>query len=81
QLSHSNTIKKNLDKLPLVKMFLQRYTESITEYQLRRLTTTCVDLLRGGEPLKKWVVLRQAGLSQERLTADAQTTLDELRLF
>ena len=81
QLSHRNTIKKNLDKLPLVKMFLRRYTETITEYQLRRLTITCAELLRSGEPLKKWVVLRKAGLSQERLTVDTQTTLNELRLF
>jgi len=81
QLPHSNTIKKNLDKLPLLKMFLRRYTETITEYQLRRLTIACAELLRSGKPLKKWVVLRKAGLSQERLKPDTQTMLNELHLF
>ena len=81
KLQQSSTIEKNLDKLPLVRMFLQRYTETITEYQIRRLTNTCAEMQRQGEPLKKWLVMRKAGLSQERLRPDAQTVLNELQLF
>ena len=81
KLQQSGTIEKNLDKLPLVRMFLQRYTETITEYQIRRLTNTCVEMIRQGEPLKKWLVMRKAGLSQERLRPDVQIVLNELQLF
>jgi hypothetical protein len=81
KLPKSDSIEKNLDKLPLVKMFLLRYTETITEYQLRRLSHVCSELISLGEPLRKWVILRKAGLSKERLTQDAKSVLNELMLF
>ena len=81
KLPKSDSIEKNLDKLPLVKMFLLRYTETITEYQLRRLSHVCSELISLGEPLRKWVILRKAGLSKERLTQDAKSVLNELALF
>lgn len=81
QLNNKSTVEKNLDKLPLVKSFLQRYSETITEYQLRRLSNACIQIYRDTGQLKNWVVLRQARLSKERLTADSQRVLAELRLF
>lgn len=81
QLNNKSTVEKNLDKLPLVKSFLQRYSETITEYQLRRLSNACIQIYRDTGQLKNWVILRQAGLSKERLTADSQRVLAELRLF
>lgn len=80
-LPNRSSIEKNLDKLPLVRMYLQRYTETITEYQLRRLMTTCAEFHKDGVPIKQWVALRNAGLSKERLTADTQRVLNELQLF
>lgn len=81
QLHNKSTIEKNLAKLPLVSMFLERYTETVTEYQLRRLTNTCIALYRETGLLKKWIVLRKSGLSKERLTTDTQKVLSELHLF
>lgn len=80
-LPNRSSVEKNLDKLPLVRTYLQRYTETITEYQLRRLMTTCAEFHKDGVPLKQWVALRNAGLSKERLTADTQRVLNELQLF
>lgn len=80
-LPNSSTIEKNLDKLPLVRMYLQRYTETITEYQLRRLANTCFGLYQNSGLLKKWVVLHKAGLSKDRLTPDTKRVLKELQLF
>lgn len=80
-LPNHSSLEKNLDKLPLVRMYLQRYTETITEYQLRRLANTCFELYQNSGLLKKWVVLRKAGLSKERLTPDTQRVLRELQLF
>ncbi|CAD6365207.1 TnsD family Tn7-like transposition protein [Shewanella putrefaciens] len=81
RLPNRSTIEKNLDKLPLVRMYLQRYTETITEYQLRRLANACFGLYQNPGLLKKWVVLRKAGLSKDRLTTDTQRVLRELQLF
>lgn len=80
-LPNHSSIEKNLDKLPLVRMYLQRYTETITEYQLRRLATTCAGFYEDGVELKQWVALRKAGLSKERFTTDTQRVLNELQLF
>ncbi|WP_419572094.1 TnsD family Tn7-like transposition protein [Rheinheimera sp.] len=80
-LPNHSSIEKNLDKLPLVRMYLQRYTETITEYQLRRLATTCAGFYEDGVELKQWVALRKAGLSKERFTTDTQKVLNELQLF
>ncbi|TCN86835.1 TnsD family Tn7-like transposition protein [Shewanella fodinae] len=81
KLKNKSTIEKNLSKLPLVSMFLARYAETVTEYQLRRLVNTCIELSDNSESLKKWVVLRKAGLSEERLCADTQKVLAEMKLF
>jgi len=81
QLDNKSTVEKNLDKLPLVKRFLSRYTENITEYQLRRLSHACIDSYRETSQLKSWVVFRKAGLSKERLTPGSRQVLAELRLF
>lgn len=81
KLENKSTIEKNLYKLPLVSMFLFRHTETVTEYQLRRLVNTCVELSENTKPLKKWVVLRKAGLSEERLCVDTQKVLAEIKLF
>lgn len=81
QLKNKSTVEKNLNKLPLVHTFLQRYSETITEYQLRRLSNACIQAYRETSQLKSWVILRQAGLSKERLTADSKRVLAELRLF
>lgn len=80
-VNHHDSIEKNLDKLPLVSMFLQRYSETVTEYQLRRLNNVCIEYISSGESLKRWAVLRKAGLSDERLTSEAKMVLDGLKLF
>lgn len=80
QLYQSNTIAKNLEKLPLTRMFFQRYTETVAEYQIRRIYNALRELQRNGEPLKLWVILRKAGLSKKRITADANIVLNGLDL-
>jgi len=80
QLPQSNSIAKNLEKLPLTQMFLQRYTETVAKYQIRRISNVLHELQQKGEPRKMWIILRKAGLSTERLTAEANTILNGLDL-
>jgi len=63
QLPYKATIEKNLYKLPLTAMFLERYQESVAEYQIRRLAREMAHL--PSQPF--WQLLRRAGLSKEKM--------------
>ena len=80
QLPQSNSTAKNLEKLPLTRMFLQRYSETVAKYQIRRISNVLRELQLKGEPPKRWIILRKAGLSIERLTAEANLELNGLDL-
>ncbi len=68
QLSNTSTVEKYSHKLPLTSMFLTHYAESISEYQIRRIT---YQLLTNRHPhiTRRWYLLRASGLSEERMTA------------
>lgn len=65
QLPHAGSIENYLTKLPMTNAFLQKYQETVSEYQIRRLTRELAQQ-KGFKPF--WQVLRQAGLSEERMT-------------
>jgi len=60
-------IGRHLGKLPLCREFFIRYTESVTEYQLRRVLVTILDAVFKDEPLpRSYEIERIAGLSARR---------------
>lgn len=63
------TVEKNLDKLPLVAAFLGRYSEDVSDYQIRRVSRVLIKSIGKKEVLSRWVVLRQAKLSEQRMTS------------
>lgn len=63
------TVEKNLDKLPLVAVFLGRYSEDVSDYQIRRVSRVLIKSIGKKEALSRWVVLRQAKLSEQRMTS------------
>ena len=81
QLEHKVGIEKNLHLLPLCNQFFELYSESVWEYQVRRITK--VMLLRKFDTfkIKRWRVLRLSGLSEERLTSVAKIFLKEILKF
>ena len=76
QTSTSNTLEKNLHRLPLIKDFLERYCEDISCYQIRRLTKVFIDSNINKQPLPQWRILRKAGLSEERMTSETKKFLE-----
>lgn len=60
QLSQHSTIEHNLSKLPLVRTFLAKYAESITEYQLRRVCAAVEMLHKNSQKIQLWRVYRNA---------------------
>lgn len=72
------TLEKNLQRLPLSAAFLSHNAESVSQYQIRRLSRT-YDKLRQQYMLPpRWRLLRDARLSEERLQKPAKEYLDKL---
>lgn len=78
QLKLKSTVEKNLSRLPRCSKLLATYSESISEYQVRRLTYTYSLMVKSGKEIKRWSLLRQAGLSDERITEVAASFLDNM---
>lgn len=75
QVSHSASIEKNIHRLPLCNFFFNRYSERVSDYQIRRLTRSVVYLIRSSQPVSKWKLLRLSGLSKHRLRPATHDTL------
>lgn len=58
-------LEKHLDKLPITKEYLLDCTESIEVFQKRRVVWAANEFIRNGEELKKWKIIRKAGLKSE----------------
>ena len=76
KLHRGTTICKQLNKLPLTSAFLARYSESTTEYQMRRLALA-VSKTRE-KSISRWQLLRIAGLSDERASILTQEAMRHL---
>jgi hypothetical protein len=78
QLGKLSTLEKKLDRLPRTKRLLERYIESVPEYQKRRLRNAWRQLNQDFEHPPHWRLLRIAGLSEARLTQEARDYLNGL---
>lgn len=72
-----STIEKTLDKLPLVSAFLNRYSEDVSDYQIRRMSHVLLNSILNNEALQRWEILRLARLSDERITSDSGRFLEQ----
>ncbi|AKX47327.1 transcriptional antiterminator [Thiopseudomonas alkaliphila] len=75
QTSNGTLLAKNLQKLPLAAFCLKRYSESVEDYQIRRISQAFIKLKKEGLELRPWRLLRRATLSKERITKEAQKFL------
>lgn len=76
QTDLASTIEKNQDKLPLVSAFLNRYSEDVSDYQIRRLSHVLIDSVLNNQTLQRWEILRLAKLSDERITSESLRFLE-----
>lgn len=77
-LGNLSTVEKNLYQMPLCMAFLTANTESVSQYQIRRLQNAYEDLRRLLDSPRRWRLLRNAKLSEERLTVAARIFLEDL---
>ena len=57
---------KHLEKLPLCKLFFNKYCETIEEYQCRRIAVACIRCIAKHQRLRAWRIERMAGLNKKR---------------
>ncbi|WP_202906410.1 TnsD family Tn7-like transposition protein [Morganella psychrotolerans] len=76
QLEDYGTVSKKLNLLPLLSCTLNRYQESIFEFQARRLATTVIKTKQTGEGMNRWQLMRSASLSKERILPIVDSLLD-----
>lgn len=57
---------KYLEKLPLCKLFFNKYCETIEEYQCRRIAVACIRCIAKHQILRTWRIERMAGLNEKR---------------
>ncbi|MGL6337660.1 MAG: hypothetical protein ACRC80_00800 [Waterburya sp.] len=70
-------LEKHLDKLPQTKAYLEKVTETIEDFQIRRIKWAVETLDCQGEEIKEWKILRLAGL-REDLSAKVKKFLEEI---
>lgn len=78
QLPHRSSVEHNLDQLSLCRIYLERYAESVGEYQIRRLTAAILQDAQSGITSKRWELERRCGLEKCRM---APLTIEFIRLL
>lgn len=58
-------LEKHLDKLPMTKEYLEEQTESIKDFQIRRLQWAVQELQDNGQDLTLWRIYRKAGIREK----------------
>ncbi|MBD7911969.1 TnsD family Tn7-like transposition protein [Clostridium cibarium] len=58
----SALLEYHLDKLPITKAYLSKIVETIQEFQIRRIKKACRALIKKNIEIRKWKVMRLAGL-------------------
>lgn len=76
KIAQKSMIEKKLYKLPLCRLFFDRYSESVEEYQTRRLSRVMVQLIECKDVLRPvYEIERLAGLSRARSRKPAREIL------
>ena len=57
-------LEKHLRKLPQTRAYLESVTETVEDFQIRRIDWAIAELDRQGEEIKEWKILRLAGLRE-----------------
>jgi len=76
QLKHSSTVSKKLFLFPLLASILNKYQESILEFQARRLAIAVISMSQTGEGISRWQLMRSASLPKERILPIVDKLLD-----
>lgn len=57
-------LEKHLSRLPQTALFLGTNTETVEEFQIRRVVWAARELSRSGKPIRTWMIMRLAGIKK-----------------
>lgn len=69
-IGRKSILEKKLHKLPKTKLYLEKYLESVNDFQNRRIEYVLNRMKKQGETLPDWKILRLAGLPNEEKWID-----------
>lgn len=78
QLPRACYVEKHLADLPKTQEWLERHAESVEDYQLLRIHKAAGMLIEEFKPIKKWRLLRLAGIRAEKVTPDIERLIQKL---
>lgn len=67
EIGKLSLLEKHLDKLPLTKEYLDTHTESVKDFQQRRIKWAINELEKEGEEIKEWKVMKKAGINKNNI--------------
>ncbi|MFL8939001.1 TnsD family transposase [Rossellomorea oryzaecorticis] len=76
-------LEKKIDKLPKTKKYLQRVTESVDDFQIRRVYWAAKVLEKENLEVKEWMIMRRAGLKpdiSERVNNEIEKQVDSIAM-
>jgi hypothetical protein len=78
-IEHTSTVEKKRSKLPLTRLFFDKYCESVEDYQIRRINNTIKSLAMENKSCKRWRIMLLSGLREEQLTEQVRRFLEIIR--
>lgn len=57
-------LEKHLSKMPKTKKYLKKVVETVEQFEIRRIKWCAKEMHKNGEEIKKWRLIRMAGLGQ-----------------
>lgn len=69
-------LEKHLDKLPRTKVYLNSVTETVEDFQIRRVRWAVEELERQGEAIMEWKIFRLSGL-RENCSGKVRKAIEE----
>jgi hypothetical protein len=73
-----STLEKNLSLLPLTKVFIDSIIESDEDFRIRRIHTYKHSCLEAGEELRRWKLLRHAGVRKLYMNEQIEATITDI---
>jgi len=73
-----STLEKNLSSLPLTKFFIDSIAESDEDFRIRRIHTYKHSCIEAGEELKRWKLLRLAGVRKSYINEQIEATITDI---
>jgi hypothetical protein len=79
QLSKQPLLEKHLNQLPMTMGYIERASEPIEEFQMRRIATIAAKLYANNELITDWLIFRKAGIRKKYQNPALKKYIDDIK--